>query len=233
MPSLPPFIFYGFIALVGVVFLAFVLVLENARRKGQLSVATVGIPTIGIAVWLGISAGLTWSGVFQDWNSIPPRFPLLILIPFVLMVFWLRSKKCRQLLHHIPQHHLILLQVFRLPVELFLLAVFLNGVIPERMTFEGFNFDVASAILAIPVGWLVRKKRASHSLIRFYNYLGILLVTTIVIIAILSTPTPLRVFTDGPPNTFIVWFPYSWLPAFLVAMAYLLHFMSLKKLNMR
>jgi hypothetical protein len=52
----------------------------------------------------------------------------------------------------------------------------------------------------------------------------------IVITAILSTPSPWRVFMNEPANYVVTWFPISWLPGFLVPLAYYLHFISLKQM---
>lgn len=49
--------------------------------------------------------------------------------------------------------------------------------------------------------------------------LGCALLATIVTVAFLSAPTPLRVFMNEPANTIVTTFPYVWLPAFLVQAA--------------
>ena len=99
------------------------------------------------------------------------------------------------------------------------------------MTFEGYNFDVLSGLLAIPVGYFCFTKGAwSKKIAVYYNLLGLILLTTIVTIAILSMPTPMRVFMNEPTEIFITDMPYIWLPGFLVPIAYLLHIVSLKQL---
>jgi len=38
-----------------------------------------------------------------------------------------------------------------------------------------------------------------------------------------SMPTPLRHFQNEPPNTFVTYFPYIWLPTYLVQVAWMSH----------
>ncbi len=57
------------------------------------------------------------------------------------------------------------------------------------------------------------------------------LLFTIVSVAILSAPTPMRVFDNEPANTFVVTAPYVWLPAFLVQAALFGHLLVLRKLH--
>jgi hypothetical protein len=56
------------------------------------------------------------------------------------------------------------------------------------------------------------------------------LLFNIVIISILSTPTPFRFFMNEPANTIVAAWPFIWLPGFVVPMAFLLHVFSLKQL---
>ena len=55
-----------------------------------------------------------------------------------------------------------------------------------------------------------------RALVLAWNALGLALLATIVAVAFLSTPSPLRVFANEPANTIVAAFPYVWLPAFLV-----------------
>lgn len=197
----------------------------NKRNK------QIGKILLILTAWLLVSGGLSYSGFFAEFSAVPPRFPVLIVVPMVCIILFIRSKTGKAAINHLPSHWLVYLQAFRIPMELILWALFLEKLIPVQMTFEGFNYDVLTAIFALPIGYFCfHRKSLSVKWAIAWNILGLLLVTTIVIIAILSTPTPLRVFQNEPANTFIVYLPYVWLPGFVVPMAYLLHFMSLKQL---
>ena len=97
------------------------------------------------------------------------------------------------------------------------------------MTFEGRNFDILSGLSAIVVAVLITKNKISPPLVIAWNFAGLALLVNIVTIAILSMPTPLRVFMNEPANTIVTKFPVVWLPALLVPLAYGLHFLSLRQ----
>jgi len=62
-----------------------------------------------------------------------------------------------------------------------------------------------------------------------YNIGGLLLLVNVLVIAVLSMPTPLRVFHNEPANTLLAYFPYIYLPGVLVPLAYTLHIFSLRQ----
>ncbi|MCX6020617.1 MAG: hypothetical protein NTZ05_02600, partial [Chloroflexi bacterium] len=63
-----------------------------------------------------------------------------------------------------------------------------------------------------------------------WNVFGMLLLFNIVIRALLSAPTPFRVFFEEPSNTIVGTLPFIWLPAFVVPFALLMHVLSLRQL---
>jgi len=102
------------------------------------------------------------------------------------------------------------------------------------MTFEGFNFDILSGILALPVGYLLsRKKSYAPQLAVAYNVIGMLLLVNILVIAVLSMPTPFRYFQNEPANTLVAQFPFILLPGILVPIAYSMHIFSLRQILTR
>lgn len=108
---------------------------------------------------------------------------------------------------------------------------FMAGKLPVQMTFEGRNFDVITGVLALPVGYLLaRKKRYASKWAIAFNIMGILLLLNILVIAVLSMPTPLRYFMNEPSNTLVAQFPFILLPGVLVPIAYTLHIFSLRQL---
>ena len=52
---------------------------------------------------------------------------------------------------------------------------------------------------------------------------GLALLLNVVVISVLSMPTPLRRFHNEPANTFVTHFPYVWLPLYLVQVAWMSH----------
>ena len=111
---------------------------------------------------------------------------------------------------------------------------FLAGKLPVQMSFEGRNFDVLTGLAALPVGYLVLKKKAGwRKIIVAFNIMGMLLLLNILIIAVLSMPTPIRYFMNEPSNTLIGQFPFVLLPAVLVPVAYTMHIFSLRQAGLR
>ena len=187
--------------------------------------------TILILAWSALLLILSSNGFFEDFTTFPPRPALVILIPLPVILTIAFSKTGTQLLKIIPSHWLVYMQSFRIAVELLLLMAFINGKIPVQMTFEGRNFDILTGILALPVGYLlVKRKTYAPKLAVAFNVLGLLLLTNILVIAVLSMPTPIRYFMNEPANTLVAQFPFILLPGVLVPIAYTMNIFSLRQL---
>ena len=107
--------------------------------------------------------------------------------------------------------------------------LFIENLLPVQMTFEGRNFDILAGFSAPIIAVLAVKGNISRTAIIVWNVLCLVLLFNIVITAILSTPSPWRVFMNEPANYIVTYFPISWLPGILVPLAYYLHFFSLKQ----
>jgi len=182
--------------------------------------------------WLGLVSVLALRGFYQDFAAIPPRFAFLVLPPLAAVGALSFSKGFGQLLTYVPPAWLVYLQTFRLFVELLLWALFVQNLIPVQMTFEGQNWDILVGLTAGFVGYFCLVKRKWPVSVAFWwNMGGLLLVLNIAAVAILSAPTPFRVFMNEPANTIVTYFPVVWLPAVLVPLAFALHFFSLRQLR--
>ena len=126
-------------------------------------------------------------------------------------------------MEHAPLAWLIGYQVFRAPLEFFLHASYERGVIPVQMTWSGLNFDVITGISAALLALVAATRPLPRWLVLAWNCIGLALLGAIVTIALLSAPTPLRVFMNEPANTLVAQLPYVWLPAFLVQAAWFGH----------
>ena len=82
------------------------------------------------------------------------------------------------------------------------------------------------------MGWLWNRTHKRYVAI-VWNVIGLALLLNIVLIAVLSMPTSFRVFTEGPANTLLTQFPFIYLPAVLVPVAYTAHVLSLRQLFRR
>ena len=66
---------------------------------------------------------------------------------------------------------------------------------------------------------------------RVWNAAGIVLLTNVLTIAVLSTPTSIRVFHNEPANVWITQAPWVWLPAVDVLAAVLGHVLVYRRLR--
>jgi hypothetical protein len=183
-----------------------------------------------LLIW-GVFVSL-WSlaGKMSDFSIFPFNLMPVILVPLIMAVVFISSKAVGEALYLIPPANLIRLQSFRFFVEVFLWMLFLNNLLPVQMTFEGRNLDILAGLSAPLIAWLCSRGKISRTGIVIWNILCLGLLLNIVITAILSTPSPWRLFMNEPANYIVTWFPISWLPGFLVPLAYYLHFISLKQM---
>jgi hypothetical protein len=185
---------------------------------------------LSLIAWAVLVSTLSISGVLSDFTTLPPKLFIVLIVPLVTVIWILRSETLREILVHVPAESLIRLQVFRVFVEVLLWMLFVDNLLPEQMTFEGYNFDILAGLTAPFVGYFVSRKKLSNTWIIVWNFVCLGLLINIVGTAILSLPTPFRVFMNEPANTIVAKFPIVFLPAFLVPLAYGLHFLSLKKI---
>ena len=189
----------------------------------------IGRQSLILGIYLGWCSGiatLSYFGFFKDSSSYPPRM-LVVLLPAILFVLYARKKFSRYPLNNT---YLIAIHVLRLPVELVLYKLFLDRLVPEAMTFQGWNFDILSGIsaLIILIATLL-KYRISPVLFRIWNFAGLCLLFIIITIAILSAPSPFQLIAIEQPNVAILCFPYTLLPALVVPLVLLSHLLLLKQ----
>lgn len=183
-------------------------------------------------LWMLILSGLSLSGFFSKFGTMPPRFVIIVIVPLITLIWVLLiSKTTKNILTYVPKQTIINLQVFRVIVEILLWVLFIQNLLPIQMTFEGRNFDILAGITApLVVYFGIVKYQWPRIVLIVWNLISLGLLINIVTIAILSFPTPFRYFMNEPANTIVAEFPFVWLPGFLVPLAYGLHFLSLRQL---
>lgn len=115
---------------------------------------------VGIAVWLAAQAAAALSGWLGRFDLRPP--PMVIwfasMIVMTLGLAW--SGFGRRFADKLPLVALIGFQAFRLPLELVMHRAAVAGIMPNVMTFTGYNFDIVSGITALLLGlYAWRRKR--------------------------------------------------------------------------
>jgi hypothetical protein len=186
---------------------------------------------ISLLGWALFVSVWSYSGMMSDFTLFPLNFAPVLFLPLIAGIVFSFSKPVADILQHIAPEKIANLQSFRFFVELLLWALFVGNALPVQMTFEGLNLDILSGITGPIVGWLIVKNKISKTGVVIWNIICLGLLINIVSIAMLSTPTPIRVFMNEPANTVVAMFPISWLPGFLVPLAYTLSFLSLRQMT--
>jgi hypothetical protein len=198
--------------------------------------ARVGIvATLAILLaYLAIPSALARLGMLSRYDPLPAPALLLLLGLTLLTVAIVFSPLGARVAAGIALGAIVALQAFRIPVELLLHRLYLEGAVPIQMTYLGRNFDVISGITGLVLGlWLLRRRSTPRGVVLAWNLLGLALLVNIVAVAVLSTPVPFRRFTEGPPNLLPSTFPYIWLPSFLVQVALGSHLLVFRQLRGR
>jgi hypothetical protein len=161
----------------------------------------------------------------------PPRIPIFIAIQTITLVLAALAPPLAKELSRVPQRTLIALQSIRVIVELCLLALAANQLLPWEMTLEGRNFDMVVGITAplLAAFAMVRGPLKARALIITWNLIGMAILTVVVAHGMLSMPYPSQVLKLHPSPAALAEFPLQLLPFFIVPAAYFLHLISLRK----
>lgn len=220
-----------FVAIVLALAAALVVAVARARVAGESPERRrrwVGGTAAGVIVWLALTAAIAQSGVLEK-QTVPPRVILLIFSCIVVAAVAALSPLGTRLVRGIPIAALIGFQVFRLPLEIVLHQWWKEGVLPIQMTFEGRNFDIASGILALIIGLWGARRPLPRAAIVFFNLSGVALLITVGVIAMLSTPIPIRRFMNDPPVLLAFHAPYVWIVPFCVGGALFGHMLVFRR----
>lgn len=188
---------------------------------------------IGLTLWLMLQAYLSFRNIYNtDTYLFPPKILLLGVLPVLSVILLLFALPAgRKIIDNLPLLNLTYLNVIRIPVELVLYWLFLYKLVPGLMTFEGRNFDFIAGITAPFIAYFgFAKQRIKTTVILLWNFISLALLLNIVVNAILSAPTPLQKFAFHQPNIAILYFPFSWLPTFIVPVILFGHLTSIRQL---
>ena len=190
----------------------------------------------GLIIWLVIQGVLTLRDVYHsDTTSLPPKILVFGILPTILVIIFLFvTQSGRRFIDSLPLVNLTYLNVIRVPVEFVLLWLFINKAVPQLMTFEGRNFDIIAGITAPFVAYFgLTKGKLSRFMTLVWNFACLALLLNIVVNALLSAPSPLQKFAFDQPNIAILYFPFSWLPTFIVPIVLFGHLVSVRRLILK
>lgn len=195
--------------------------------------ATVQSRNTGVILfsWLIFQAGLGLAGFYTITDTMPPRFLLLVLPPLLLIIFLFNNARGLEFIDSLDIKILTILHTIRIPVEVVLYWLYINRAVPELMTFSGRNLDILSGISAPIVFYLgfIRNSFSKKFLI-FWNGFCLVLLFNIVINGILSAPFPFQQFALDQPNIAVLYFPFNWLPGFVVPLVLFSHLATIRQL---
>lgn len=189
--------------------------------------------TLTLTAWLTYLTVMSLKGVFTS-LSLPPRVPLLLVLPpFAFISFFFLGGKFKNIIASTPAHWPVYFQGFRIVVELFLLNLFLNGLVPKEATFEGYNYDLLIGLTAPVMGWLVFGKQIlGRTALIIWNVCGFITLATVVFVFMTHAYLP-QIWHKQADIAHMGFgqFPYTYLAGFLMPCAIFMHIFSLVKLK--
>jgi hypothetical protein len=190
------------------------------------------VALIFIFIWMAITSILGLTGFYRDYEAFPPRFIFLLPLGLAFVIIFSFTSKGKEFITNSDKRWLTLLHTIRVPVEIMLFYAYLAGLIPDLMTFEGYNFDIISGITAPIIYFLYFVKgKISKSIVLFWNFVCLGLLANILTIALFSAKTPFQQFAFEQPNIGVTYFPFVWLPAVIVPIVLFSHIASIQQLS--
>ncbi len=125
------------------VFLACLLVWGTAaawRRSGAPIDAVrraAALSSIAACAWMAITWRVAASGIFREWERTPPPFAFLVIAIITLGFTIAFSRVGTRIATAIPLWVLVVVQGFRLPLELAMHGMYARGIMPLQMTYTG------------------------------------------------------------------------------------------------
>jgi hypothetical protein len=184
---------------------------------------------------MGLSALAATSGRLARFDAFPPPMFLMILSVFIMGFGVGLSRIGRHAADTLPLVSLIGLQTFRLPLEILMHRAGALGIMPPQLSFGGYQFDIVTGLTACLLYGLMRGGAAvPRWALWVWNVWGWWCLLVITVIAVTTSPV-LRLFGDDPRNvnTWVLYFPYVWLPVVLVTVAIAGHVMVTRALRRR
>lgn len=217
-------LFLGFVALMGcVVAMGSAVFLRGPVRLTAL---------IGVCAWLTYAGLLGYFGIVGDADLRPPGTAFLIL-PVFLFVFLVlaRSPVGARIAGAFPLWLLIGAQVFRVPVELVLHQLWVYGLAPRMLTYEGANFDILIGLSAPLIAFASTRGRFGRAFALLWTIAGLASLANVAVRALLTAPGAFNIIHAEVPNLAIGTFPYTYIPGFFAPLALILHVLALRALH--
>ncbi|PHR27597.1 MAG: hypothetical protein COA38_13095 [Fluviicola sp.] len=186
----------------------------------------------GLILWQVYVYGIAYSGLLTNFDF-PPRFFIFLILPLFIFtgIFIFRNRK-KAWITEIPENWLIVYQSFRIIVESIFVASVAQGVLNKEVTIEGYNFDMIFAYTAPVIAFLLFKKIASRKLVIYWNYAGLVVISSIIFLFLSSIFYPQLFGSETMilPEA-VIKYPYVLVAGFLMPSAVFIHVLSIVQLS--
>jgi hypothetical protein len=219
-------LFLGFVAMTVIVVIA--LIARYITRRAAFRVLAA------LSVWFIYAGLMGYFGVVKNTAMRPPGIAFIVVpILLFLILFIVRSSASARVALAFPLWIVLAAQCFRIGVELFLHRLWIEGLVPKMLTFEGANVDIYIGASAPLIAWLSTRGRLGMSLALAWNVLGLLTLTNVVIRAVLTAPGPFNLIHAEVPNRMMGRFPFLFIPGVFVPLAVVLHVLAIRAISSR
>ena len=219
-------LFLGFVAMMAAIVVGLVARYLNGRTAFRV--------LAGLSAWFIYAGLMGYFGVLKNTAMRPPGTAfLLVPVLFFLFLFIVRFSANARIILAFPLWIILGAQCFRVGVELFLHQLWIGGLVPKMLTFEGANVDIYIGASAPVIAWLSTRGRLGLKLALAWNVLGLLALTNVVTRAVLTSPGPFNVIHAEVPNRMFGTVPFMFIPGFFVPLAVTLHVLAIRAIRSR
>ena len=208
----------------------FWVIIGLMRSPNATTSKSANVAALLLLMWCIFQSTLSLNKWYIDRTSVPPHLTFALAGPLVIFTLSMAIPFTRRVLDGLSLFHLTALHAVRIPVEITLWLLFLEGQIPVSLTWAGFNFDVLMGLSGILMTWLVWKQKASRTLLLVWNLVGLIFLGIVVSTAIGAAPTSIQWRDFTQPNYAMIHFPFVWLPSFVVPVVLFSHILSIRTL---
>lgn len=187
----------------------------------------LAVVALGALHWV-----LAERGLYTNAQAFPPPQLLLLAPVLVALLGTVLLRPGRAWLRGLPLFALTAVHGLRLPVELVLHDAYQAGLVPQDMTYSGFNFDILSGIsaLLLLLLWMRSGRPPGRAVLVAWNLLCLGLLLVVVGTAVLSIPSSVQRLNFAAPNLLVTATPWVLLPAVLVPAVLFAHVAALLRL---
>lgn len=209
--------------------LRYIMKLVKSSEQFQ---AKIKIITLFMLLYLIIQGLLAYFNFYSEHTkSTPPMFILVVLPPIILILYLFNSLEGKKFIDSLSLLDITYFNIIRIMVELILMCLFTYKLIPQLMTFTGRNFDILAGLTAPLIAYFgIQKNKLSTKVILIWNFLSLALLLNIVVNAVLAAPFSFQQFAFDQPNIAVLYFPFVYLPGFIVPVVLFGHLVSIRRI---